>query len=297
MPGLGGGANWWGGVADPETGLGLHEFGDELPASLHYTPGSPPPANCRIGTFGPPDYSSGGGAQLPTVQGLRIIKPPYGRITAYDMNKGIIAWQIANGDTPAKVKSNPALQGLNIPKTGSPRQVGLMITKTLLFAGDGTDPLLHAYDKETGADLAQLPMPGMQTGLPMTYMHNGRQFILVSVGSANGQGPNWSLTHCRPKTRHPAAGALVDEADSDSRPGLETLCGHQVGERPTATRHAPAGRSITAPAAEHLTNNDGVMRISFQVPAVPLSSASATGQPSCKSSRTSSPHFRITSNH
>jgi quinoprotein glucose dehydrogenase len=126
---------------------------------------------------------------LPTVQGLRVIKPPYGRITAYDMNKGIIAWQIANGDTPANVKSNPALQGLNIPKTGSPRQVGLMITKTLLFAGDGTDPLLHAYDKETGADLAQLPMPGMQTGLPMTYMHNGRQFILVSVGSSNGQGP------------------------------------------------------------------------------------------------------------
>jgi quinoprotein glucose dehydrogenase len=105
------------------------------------------------------------------------------------MNKGIIAWQIANGDTPANVKNNPLLQGLNIPETGSPRQVGLMITKTLLFAGDGTDPLLHAYDKETGADLAQIPMPGMQTGLPMTYMHNGRQFILVSVGTANGQGP------------------------------------------------------------------------------------------------------------
>jgi glucose dehydrogenase len=67
--------------------------------------------------------------------------------------------------------------------------VGLMITKTLLFAGDGTDPLLHAYDKATGADLAQIPMPGMQTGLPMTYMHNDRQFILVSVGSASGQGP------------------------------------------------------------------------------------------------------------
>jgi quinoprotein glucose dehydrogenase len=133
--------------------------------------------------------AAAGGAQLPTVQGLRIIKPPYGRITAYDMNKGIIAWHIPNGDTPANVKNNPALQGLNIPKTGSPRQVGLMITKTLLFAGDGTDPLLHAYDKETGSDLAQIPMPGMQTGLPMTYMHNGRQFILVSVGSANGQGP------------------------------------------------------------------------------------------------------------
>jgi hypothetical protein len=105
------------------------------------------------------------------------------------MNKGTIAWQIANGDTPANVKSHPALQGLNIPKTGSPRNVGIMVTKTLLFAGDGTDPLLDAYDKKTGELLAQLPMPGMQTGLPMTYVHNGRQFILVSVGSANGQGP------------------------------------------------------------------------------------------------------------
>jgi len=59
----------------------------------------------------------------------------------------------------------------------------------LLFAGDGTDPMLDAYDKKTGEVLAQLPMPGMQTGLPMTYVLNGRQFILVSVGSANGQGP------------------------------------------------------------------------------------------------------------
>ena len=64
-----------------------------------------------------------------------------------------------------------------------------MVTKTLLFAGDGTDPLFDAYDKKTGELIAQLPMPGMQTGLPMTYMHNNRQFILVSVGSANGQGP------------------------------------------------------------------------------------------------------------
>src|SRR5436190_4010915 len=122
-------------------------------------------------------------------QTLSIFKPPYGRITAYDMNKGSIAFQIGNGDTPAAVKNNPALAGLNIPKTGSPRNVGIMVTKTLLFAGDGTDPMLDAYDKQTGQLVAQLPMPGMQTGLPMTYTHQGRQFILVSVGAANGQGP------------------------------------------------------------------------------------------------------------
>jgi quinoprotein glucose dehydrogenase len=188
LPGLGGGANWWGGVADAERGW-VYMSSATNPGIIALQRREGPTGKLPDGTFGPPDYSSGGGAQLPTLNGLRIIKPPYGRITAYDMNKGTIAWQIANGDTPANVKSNPLIQGLNIPKTGSPRQVGLMVTKTLLFAGDGTDPLLHAYDKETGADLAALPMPGMQTGLPMTYMHNGRQFILVSVGSANGQGP------------------------------------------------------------------------------------------------------------
>src|SRR5262249_50262873 len=89
----------------------------------------------------------------------------------------------ANGDTPANVKNHAALQGLNIPKTGTARQVGLLVTKTLLFAGDGTVPLLHAYDKKTGEDIAQIPMPGIQTGVPMTYVHQGRQFIVVPVAA------------------------------------------------------------------------------------------------------------------
>jgi quinoprotein glucose dehydrogenase len=109
------------------------------------------------------------------------------------MNKGTIAWQIANGDTPANVKNNPKLQGLNILKTGSPRLVGLMVTKTLLFAGDGTNPLLHAYDKKTGEDIAQIPMPGMQTGVPMTYVHQGRQFILVPVAATAATGSTAQL--------------------------------------------------------------------------------------------------------
>jgi len=200
VPGAGGGANWWGGSADPETGF-VYMSSATNPSVVALRPNpaaAQPPTNPDLPPFA---YVSGGAAQFPTLRaipgaegrpaipGLRLIKPPYGRITAYDMNKGIIAWQIANGDTPANVKSHPALAGLNIPKTGSPRNVGIMVTKTLLFAGDGTDPLLDAYDKKTGELIAQLPMPGMQTGLPMTYMHNNRQFILVAVGSANGQGP------------------------------------------------------------------------------------------------------------
>ena len=202
LPGAGGGANWWGGSADPETGF-VYMSSATNPYVGALTRNAPPETPPAPGTLPGFDYRSGGGAPFPTVgaqpatdgrpavPGLRLIKPPYGRITAYDMNKGIIAWQIANGDTPANVKSHPALQGLAIPKTGSPRNVGIMVTKTLLFAGDGTDPLLDAYDKQTGALLAQLPLPAMHTALPMTYMHNGRQFILVAVGgnAASGLGP------------------------------------------------------------------------------------------------------------
>ena len=197
MPGLGGGANWWGASADPETGF-VYVSSATNPGVIALTKNDPPATPLAPGTYAW-DYRSGGGAQIPTIapymdqngqtQNLRIFKPPYGRITAYDMNKGTIAFQIGNGDTPAAVKNNPALAGLNIPKTGSPRNVGIMVTKTLLFAGDGTAPFLDAYDKQTGQLVAQLPMPGMQTGLPMTYTHQGRQFILVSVGAANGQGP------------------------------------------------------------------------------------------------------------
>src|SRR5262249_11630705 len=149
-----------------------------------------PPANPALPPF---DYLTGGGAPFPTLDGLSIMKPPYGRITAYDMNKGTIAWQIANGDTPANVKNHPKLQGLNIPKTGSQRLVGLLVTKTLRFAGRWMIPLLHSYDKKTGEDIGQISMPGMQTGVPMTYVHQGRQFILVPVAAIAQTGTTAQL--------------------------------------------------------------------------------------------------------
>jgi hypothetical protein len=148
------------------------------------------------------------------------------------MNKGMIAWVVANGDTPAAVKSNPLLQGLTIPKTGTNRNVGILVTKTMLFAGDGTDPLFDAYDKETGALIAQIPMPAMQTGMPMTYVHQGRQFILLSVGAANGQGPQM-VAYALP------APAAAGGAGRGARGGAQAPATPAAGAG--ATPAAPAG--------------------------------------------------------
>ena len=175
VPGLGGGANWQSGAADPETGF-VYVGSSTAPSVVGMNKNSDP-ATTRVDT----DYTMGGA--LPTVRGLRIFKPPYGRITAYDMNKGDIAWQIPNGDTPQNVKDNPALKGVTIPRTGSPSNAGLLVTKTLLIAGEGSGgaPVFHAYDKATGAEIFQMAMPGPQVSLPMTYMWEGRQYIIMGV--------------------------------------------------------------------------------------------------------------------
>ena len=175
VPGLGGGANWPGGAADPETGF-VYVGSTTTPGVIGLSPNTDPKTS-GVDT----DYTYVQG--LPTIQGLRLMKPPYGRITAYNMNRGEIAWQIPNGDTPPSVKNNPALKGLTIPKTGSPSQAGIMVTKTLVFAGEGAggQAVFHAYDKATGEEIWQTPLPGPQVSLPMTYVHDGRQFIVVGA--------------------------------------------------------------------------------------------------------------------
>ena len=135
-----------------------------------------------------------GGGGL-SVQGLPLNKPPYGRITAIDMNKGELVWTIAHGDTPDNIKNHPALKGLNIPRTGRQGRIGVLTTKTLVIAGEGgfvTTPngrgaMLRAYNKATGADAGAIYMPAPQTGSLMTYLHNGRQHITVPIS-----GPGYS---------------------------------------------------------------------------------------------------------
>jgi quinoprotein glucose dehydrogenase len=125
-------------------------------------------------------------------QGLPMVKPPYGRITAYNMNTGDIVWQVANGDTYDWIKTHPALQGMTIPKTGRSDEGGIVVTKSLMFAGQGCGlfrsgggggPMFYAYDKKTGDVVHEMTLPGGTCGNPMTYSINGKQYIAVSVGS------------------------------------------------------------------------------------------------------------------
>jgi quinoprotein glucose dehydrogenase len=195
----GGGTNWAGGSFDPETHIAYIPSQKALTAiglvppeggrsDMRYIAGSAAPRTGGAGGGG-----EGGGPGL-TVQGLPLAKPPYAQITAIDLNKGDIVWQIAHGETPDNIRNNPALKGVNIPRTGRPGVFGVLVTKTLVIAGERgtfTTPsgekgaMLRAYDKATGKDVGAVFMPAGQTGTAMTYMLGGKQYIVVAIA---GQG-------------------------------------------------------------------------------------------------------------
>jgi quinoprotein glucose dehydrogenase len=204
-----GGANWPGGSLDPENNfLYIHShtavfLNGLVPANPAQSDMGFVSGQARAAGPGPGATSSGraagagpgrGGA---TVQGLPLMKPPYDRITAYDMNSGEIVWQKAHSTTPDNIKNHPALKGLNLPRTGQPGRtfIGVLTTKTLLIAGDGgvhtneagkRVALLRAYDKRTGADVGAVEMPAKQTGSPMTYQIDGKQYIVLAVSGNDG---------------------------------------------------------------------------------------------------------------
>ena len=131
------------------------------------------------------------------VQGMPIVKPPYGLLAAIDLNKGDLMWQVPHGDTPDVVRNHPLLKGMTIPKTGQNGAVGLVITRTLVVMGDPqvtTPPgrargaMLRAYDKKTGAEVGAVYLPAQQSGSPMTYMLDGKQYIVVAVSGGNYSG-------------------------------------------------------------------------------------------------------------
>src|SRR5579871_2156552 len=198
----GGGSNWPGGSYDPEkhvmyvssqstvTAIGLVPPTPDR-SDMNFISGQarPPAGTAEAGRGGRGGAGGGPGGGL-TVEGLPLLKPPYGRITAYDLDRGTILWQVAHGDTPDNVKKYAQEHGLNIPRTGRTGQAGTLVTKTLLIAGekgmntqtDGSrGAKLRAYDKATGKDAGEVVMPAPQSGSPMTYMLNGKQYIVLAI--------------------------------------------------------------------------------------------------------------------
>ena len=141
--------------------------------------------------------AAGGGGGGLNVQGLPLLKPPYGVLNAINLDRGELVWQVPHGDTPDVVRNHPMLKGMNIPKTGQQGSVGLFVTKTLVVLGDpqitttDTHPrgaMLRAYDKTNGKEVGALWMPAPQSGSPMTYLANGKQYIVVAVSGGNYSG-------------------------------------------------------------------------------------------------------------
>jgi quinoprotein glucose dehydrogenase len=213
-PGSLGGTNWPGGSYDPEThtvfvfsqsqmtALGLVAPREGF-SDMSYVQGNAATGARR--TPGAGEVAGGGQRAISgesavpglTVQGLPILKPPYGRITAIDLNKGEILWQIAHGETPDTIKNNPALKGVNLPRTGRQGIIGPLATKTLVIAGEAgyftnssgvRGAMLRAYDKATGNEVGAVYMPAPQSGSPMTYSLNGKQYIVVAISGGNYSG-------------------------------------------------------------------------------------------------------------
>jgi len=212
--------NWPGGSYDPETHIAyIYSQSGASPLALVPSPkdlsdmdfiqGSALTGARRTGGSGSsagggrtgenaaaPAPAGEGGAGL-TVQGLPLLKPPYARISAIDLNKGEILWQIAHGETADNIRNHPALKGLTIPRTGRPGLIGPLVTKTLVIAGEGgvfTTPsgqrgaMLRAYDKASGKEVGAVYMPAPESGSPMTYMVNGKQYIVIAISGGNYSG-------------------------------------------------------------------------------------------------------------
>lgn len=180
LPHATGGANWQGAAADPETGvLYVPSVTNPYVAALVHDP-----AHSNM------DFISKT-VILEKVSGLPIVKPPYGRITAIDLNSGDALWMIPNGQPPDEIKNNPALKGIDTSRFGNPERALLLATKTLLFSADavGTTPVngsytstLRALDKRTGDTVFEWKLPTHATGVPMTYVAKGKQYIVIAVG-------------------------------------------------------------------------------------------------------------------
>ena len=194
VPSQTGGGNWPGAALDPETGI-FYQYTKTQVARLALT-NDPERSTMDFVGGGRPRGVNPADLAL-NVQGLPLVKPPWGRITAVDLNRGEIVWQVPHGETPDDVRNHPALQGLDIPRTGQSGFIGTLVTKSLVIAGepslttstDGTQrAMLRAYSKVTGEEVGAVLLPAAQSGSPMTYMVDGTQYLVIAVSGRGFPG-------------------------------------------------------------------------------------------------------------
>ena len=193
LPSQAGGTNWPGASLDPETGIiYLYSYTQVVSLGLINDPERSDMNFIR----GRATEVSAAEASL-TIDGIPIIKPPWGRITAIDLNRGEILWQVPHGETPDNIRNHPRLEGVDIPRTGRVGRIGTLNTKTLVIAGEGgmfTTPsgesgaMLRAYDKMTGEEVGEVYMRAPQSGSPMTYVLDGVQYIVVATSGSGMPG-------------------------------------------------------------------------------------------------------------
>ena len=221
-----GGSNWQGGSYDPETHTVFVSASNAslVPIGLVRSPKEISDMDFILGTDGqevriargPGENAGSDAAPLPrnapppppanplNVQGLPLVKPPYGTLSAISLDKGEITWQVAHGETPDLIRNHPLLKGMNIPRTGQVGGVVTAVTKSLVLAGDPQvtttadhprGAMLRAYDKLNGKEVGAVYMPAQQSGGIMTYMVNGKQYIVVAVsgGAYSGEYIAYSL--------------------------------------------------------------------------------------------------------
>jgi glucose dehydrogenase len=181
LPGSVGGADWTGAAFDPEAGM-LYVPSMTNPFVANLLPGDPKDTNLR--------FRASTRALLQGPQGLPLTKPPYGRITALNLKNGTQAWMAANGDGP---RQHPAIRHLNLPPLGQAVRAAPLVTKTLLFVTEGdqvnvrTPPdgggnKIRAFDKATGQVVWEMALDAGSTGTLMTYLHQGKQYLVVAIG-------------------------------------------------------------------------------------------------------------------
>ncbi len=186
VPGIWGAGNWNNGAFDPETGF-YYAVAHTLPRIIRLTKGDDPESEMEY--WGDMDWSLDGSDE-PAVDGVPITKPPWGRLTAIDMNTGEHAWMAATGDP---LTDHPALEGLDLPPLGISSRPAALVTKALLFIGEGGNVFggiysnmwgrtFRAYDKATGDVIWEIELDAGTTGAPMSYMHEGKQLIVVAIG-------------------------------------------------------------------------------------------------------------------